>query len=88
VFKFLQTVLSSKTPRPRSLYAFTKHRRGDFVLFIQDNQDVYECMQLPDLFQVFFTAEEFNECINEKLLDFVECLPESVFEVCVNNIKK
>jgi hypothetical protein len=87
VFNFLNSTFSKDTPKPRSLYAFTKYRRGDFVLFIDDKQGMYEFMQLPDLFQVYFTTEEFKNCIENKLLDFVECLPQDVFDVCIKNIK-
>ncbi len=76
-----------RTPKPRSLYAFTKYRRGDFILFVEDKQEMLEFMQLPDLFQLYFTTEEFLTCVDDKLLDFVECLPEDVFEVCIKNMK-
>jgi uncharacterized protein (DUF3820 family) len=75
-----------KTPKDRGLYAFTKHRRGDFILFIKEESGVLEFMQLPDRYQFFLTKEEFNEGQTTKLLDFVEQLPEEVFEVARANI--
>ncbi len=74
-------------PEPRGVYAFTKHRRGDFVLFIQENSGVLEFMQLPDRYQICLTKEEFHEGIVTKLLDFVEQIPEEVFEVAKANIE-
>jgi hypothetical protein len=77
-----------QTPKPRGVYAFTKHRRGDFILFLQENLDVLEFMQLPDRYQISLTKEEFSDGVLTKLLDFVEQIPEEVFEVAAVNIKK
>ena len=74
-------------PKDRGLYAFTKHRRGDFILFVKADKDVLEFMQLPDRYQFFLTKKEFNEGLTTKLLDFVEQVPEEVFEVAKANIE-
>jgi hypothetical protein len=75
-------------PQPRGVYAFTKHRRGDFILFIKEDSEVLEFMQLPDRYQICLTKEEFSEGLSTKLLDFVEQIPEEVFEVASANIEK
>lgn len=77
-----------QSPKLRGVYAFTKHRRGDFLLFLKEDLEVLEFMQLPDRYQVFLTKEEFYDGINSKLLDFVEQIPEDVFEVAAANIEK
>lgn len=74
-------------PQPRGVYAFTKHRRGDFLLFIKEDSEVLEFMQLPDRYQVCLTKEEFHEGITTKLLDFVEQIPEDVFDTAKANIE-
>jgi len=74
-------------PQPREVYAFTKHRRGDFLLFIKEDSEVLEFMQLPDRHQVCLTKKEFHEGIATKLLDFVEQVPEEVHEVAAANIE-
>lgn len=74
-------------PQPRGVYAFTKHRRGDFLLFIKEDSEVLEFMQLPDRYQVCLTKQEFHEGVTTKLLDFVEQIPEDVFEVASANIE-
>jgi len=76
-----------KAPQPRGVYAFTKHRRGDFILFIKEDSEVLEFMQLPDRYQICLTKKEFSEGISTKLLDFVEQIPEEVFEVASANIE-
>jgi len=76
-----------KMPKDRGLYAFTKHRRGDFILFIKSDKDVLEFMQLPDRYQFFLTKEEFNDGVATRLLDFVEQVPEEVFDVAKANIE-
>lgn len=75
-----------KLPQNRGVYAFTKHRRGDFLLFIKQDSEILEFMQLPDRYQICLTKEEFHEGIMTKLLDFVEQIPEEVFEVAAANI--
>ena len=76
-----------KLPLPRAVYAFTKHRRGDFLLFIKEDSEVLEFMQLPDRYQICLTKKEFNEGLTTKLLDFVEQIPEEVFEVAQANME-
>lgn len=75
------------TPKERGVYAFTKHRKGDFVLFIKEDNNVLEFMQLPDRYQIMLTKEEFHEGVTSKLLDFVEQVPEEVFDVARANIE-
>ena len=77
-----------KSPLPRGVYAFTKHRRGDFILFIKEDSEVLVFMQLPDRYQICLTKKEFSEGLSTKLLDFVEQIPEDVFEVASANIEK
>ena len=79
--------LKQTLPQPRGVYAFTKHRRGDFILFIKEDSEVLEFMQLPDRYQVCLTKKEFREGVTTKLLDFVEQIPEEVFEVASANIE-
>ena len=74
-------------PQPRGVYAFTKHRRGDFLLFVKEDSEVLEFMQLPDRYQVCLTKEEFHEGVTTKLLDLVEQIPEEVYEVAAANME-
>lgn len=78
---------SLQPPVARGVYAFTKHRRGDFLLYLKEESNVLEFMQLPDRYQICLTKEEFHEGVTTKLLDFVEQIPEEVFEVASANIE-
>lgn len=76
------------TPKERGLYAITKYRRGDFVLFIKECEGgVLEFMRLPDCTQFSITLEEFKEGVVTGLFEWVECLPKDVYDVCIANIK-
>jgi hypothetical protein len=79
-------------PKERGLYAFTKHRRGDFILFLEKNgEDVFKFMQLPDRYPLSLSQEEFTEGVLSTILDFVEQIPQDVFEVSkanINNLEK
>jgi hypothetical protein len=75
-------------PKERGVYAFTKYRKGDFILFIEESsKNVYDFMQLPDRYKISFTAEEFTKGVSTKLIDFVEQVPVDVFEVSKVNLK-
>jgi hypothetical protein len=75
-------------PKERGVYAFTKYRKGDFILFLEESTDgVYDFMQLPDRYKMSFTAEEFAKGVSTKLIDFVEQIPSDVFEVSKANIQ-
>jgi hypothetical protein len=77
------------TPKERGVYAITKYRRGDFVLFIKkENDETLEFMRLPDCTRFYVTVDDFNSGIVTNLFEWVECLPPDVFEVCVANAKE
>jgi len=86
VFDFLKA--KPIIPKERGVYAFTKYRKGDFLLFIEkSSDDVYDFMQLPDRYKMSFTSEEFTKGVTTKLIDFVEQIPPEVFEVSKANIQ-
>jgi len=74
------------TPRKRGLYAFTKYKRGEFLLFINSlDSNTFEFMQLPSCLQYFISAEDFNNGVITNLIEFVNEVPIDVFEVCEIN---
>lgn len=77
-----------KLPKDRGVYAVTKHNRGSFFLFInEESNNVLNFMQLPDRYKISLTKEEFSEGVVTGLLDFVEQIPEDVFETAKANIE-
>jgi hypothetical protein len=74
-------------PKERGVYAFMKYKRGEFILFIEQNGDILTFMQLPDRYNVLLSKEEFTAGLCTNLLEFVESVPEDVFEVCKANIE-
>lgn len=86
MFNFLK--LKPITPKERGVYAFTKYRKGDFLLFLEESTEgVYDFMQLPDRYKISFTKEEFTKGVTSKLIDFVEQIPTDVFEVSKANLQ-
>ena len=90
VYNYLLNFLTKTefTPRKQSLYAFTRFRKGEFLLYVDTEENVHRFMQLPDRYIVNLTAKEFHQGVVEKLLDFVEIIPDDVFEVCKVNIQE
>ena len=83
IFNKNQTV---QYPKDRGLYAFTKHRKRDFILFLKETSpEVLQFMHIPDRYVLSLTLEEFTKGVNDQLFDFVEQLPEDVFEVASAN---
>jgi hypothetical protein len=74
-----------QVPKERGTYAFMKHRRGEFLLFLEEDGDVLKFMQLPDRYAISLSKEEYTAGICTNLLEFVEQVPEDVFEVCKAN---
>jgi hypothetical protein len=90
MFNFLKKKQIQKPvlPLERGVYAFMKYKRGEFILYIKQEGDVLNFMQLPDRYDIKLSIEEFTAGIQTKLLEFVECIPEDVFDVCKANINK
>ena len=75
-------------PIKRGLYAFLVQRKGEFILFIEEDEDIYRFMQLPDRFEFCLTKKDFEKAIVKNTLDFIEAIPEEVFEVSIANMIK
>jgi hypothetical protein len=71
-------------PIERGFYAFNTQRAGDFLIFYKKQEDYYEFVYVPgaDLFRLTF--ENFNQCIENNILSFVEVLPKKIFDETVN----
>ena len=85
MLSFLKKHINHK-PKKRGLYAFTKYKRGEFLLYICSiDENTFEFMQLPSCLQFFISADDFNNGVVTNLLEYVNEVPLDVFEVCEAN---
>lgn len=66
-------------PPPRAIFAWNSLRAGDFIIFKESHKDYYEFVYVPggDLFRL--TIEDFTKSVKSGMLEFVEQLPEDVY---------
>jgi len=67
-------------PKDKSLYAFTKERCGDFLLFVEAQKDCYKFLYLPGADPFYLTFEDYTKLSKNGTLDFVDQLPDDVFQ--------
>ena len=75
-------------PIERGMYAFTKYKKGEFLVFINSDDLCYNFMQLPDRIPMSLTRKIFEESYKAKVFEYIEQLPLEVYEVAVANISK
>lgn len=66
-------------PAPRSIFAWNSLRAGDFIIFKESNKDFYEFVYLPGGDPFRLTIEDFTKAIKSGMLEFVEQLPEEIY---------
>ena len=71
-------------PIPKGMYAWTALHAGSFLLFVESLKDCHKFLFLPGPSEYFLTIEDFSKCIKNGTLEFVEELPDEVFEETVN----
>ncbi len=62
------------------MFAFTTERAGDFLLFVESQKDCYKFLYLPGASDFYLTFEDYTEAIKRGVLDFVDQLPEDIFQ--------
>jgi len=67
-------------PIERGFYAWTIERAGDFLLFVESQKDCYKFLYMPGANEFYLTFEDFTKSMKRGILDFVEQLPEDIFE--------
>jgi len=78
VFK-KQTETLNYQPAARSIYAWTRIRAGDFIVYVESLKDCHKFILLPGPSEMFLTFDDFTKSIKTGLLEFVEELPEDVY---------
>lgn len=74
---------TSLQPTSRGMYAWTSLHAGSFLLYVESLKDCHKFIFLPGPSEFFLTFENFNECVKSKVLEFVEQLPEDIYEETV-----
>lgn len=71
-----------KQPQPisKGLYAWNAIHAGSFLLFIESLKDCHKFLFLPGPAEFFLTFEDFAKCLQTNALEFVESVPNDVFE--------
>ena len=72
-------ILAAHQPPPRAIYAYTRIRAGDFLVFVEDMKDCYRFLYLPGANPFYLTLEDFATYIKDGTLEFVEQLPDEIF---------
>lgn len=76
-------IFKKKHPAKRYLYAITGGTYlGELFVFIENNDSTFSFLSLPDMKIRDIPSEKFDFGIENKIIDIVEKLPKSVFEVC------
>ena len=71
-------------PPPRSIYAWNSIRAGDFIIFKKSNKNYYEFIYVPGGDAFNLTFEDFTNLIKTKILEFIEQLPEDIYNESIN----
>lgn len=69
-----------KKPIPKGLYAWNAIHAGDFILYVETLKDCHKFLFLPGPSEYFLTFEDFEQCLNNRTLEFVEALPDEIFQ--------
>jgi hypothetical protein len=70
-------------PIQKGLYAWTSIHAGSFLLFVESLKDCYRFLFLPGPSEYFLTLEDFSKCVKSGTLEFVEELPNEIFDETV-----
>ena len=71
-------------PIPKGLYAWNSIHAGSFLLYIESLKDCHKFVFLPGPTDYYVTNGDFNDCINSGILEFVEPLPDDIFQETIS----
>lgn len=67
-------------PTPKGLYAWNSLHAGSFLLYVESLKDCHKFIFLPGPSEYFLTFEDFSKCVESNVLEFVEPLPDEIFQ--------
>ena len=82
----LKPYLTNK-PVLKGFYAWTSLHAGSFLLFVRTLKHHHEFIFLPGPSYMNLTDDDFDTCIKNKILEFVEVIPDDVYEETIQLAK-
>jgi len=90
LFNGIKTLLSESHPKSRQLYAVTGGKYlGECFLYIKTKNNDLHFLSLPSMESRVVTVEKFEYGLRNKILDPIEIIPVTVYNLCnehFNNI--
>ena len=82
--------LSKKNhPVTRGSYAVTTGVfAGEILIYIGTSPDQYDFLSIPKMINRSIPAEKFKLGLQDKIVEFVEIIPRSVYNICELQFKK
>lgn len=84
MFKKKQTEPLDYQPSCRGIYAWTQLRAGDFIVYVESSKDCHKFITLPGPYELFLTFDDFTKSIKSGALEFVEQLPEEIYQETIS----
>jgi hypothetical protein len=72
------------TPIPKGLYAWNSLHAGSFLLYTESLKDCHRFLFLPGPTEYYLTKEDFDRCIKNNTLEFVEPLPDEIYQETID----
>ena len=67
-------------PVPKAMYAWNSVHAGSFLLHVETLVNCYKFLFLPGPADYFLTNEDFDTAMKKGILEFVEILPEEIYQ--------
>lgn len=80
MFKKKKSSNSNFKPIQKGLYAWNSLHAGSFLLYVESLKDCYRFLFLPGPSDYYLTFEDFDKGMKTNILEFVDTLPNDVFE--------
>lgn len=76
-------------PKKKSIYAVTGGKMlGELLVYITTDNNEYKFLSVPLMKNRIIPAEKFEFGLKEKIVEYVDTLPGSVYKVCVAQYSK
>jgi len=79
---------SIKKPIDKGVYAWNSLHAGSFLVFMEELKECYKFIFLPGPSYMYLTPETFDTSLRNNILEFVEPLPDEIYEETVSLTEK